>query len=558
VAGITPQAVAIDPKLTPELAARYTLSGETLTQKSVADPLNGPAVEIGDSKKPDFYPQLKISKWENEVNFSARFVDNDPTAARVDLSTNVVKYVKPTHEVHLYDLGFDEDTGGFEIEVLLPTKPVSNVFERMLQTKARNFVYQPPLTAEEIAEGCVRPDNIVGSYAVYHSTRKNNRAGSRSYKQGKAFHIYRPKAIDNNGVEVWCDLSIDAQAGTMTVTVPQKFLDTAAYPVMVDPTIGYSGTPGSTGFLGANALYGILDTAVEDGTCTSMSFYTNNASFAPNIKGVMVQTSDHTIITNGVTDAHALTAAVGWDSSNFSTSPSITNGSEYGMSAVPDGTWGYGYDTGTGAVGLQDSSNSYTTPTDPTDYANANRLIGIYATYTAGGGGGTTDGAGSSSGTSTATGIGAAAIEANASSTGTATATAEGAAAIAGAGSSTGVGTAAAEGAAAAAADALSAGTSTATAVGTGAVPSSGAGNSAGTSTAIMVGAALIEAAGLAAGTSAATARGSAETPTNEVITLGAWESNRVKQIEERRKRILAIDTDDVRQAERMLQRMYH
>jgi len=105
-----------------------------------------------------------------------------------------------------------------------------------------NFYYQPELTPEEIAEGAQRPENVVGSYAVYHASKANNQ-----YKAGKAFHIYRPKIIDADGVEIWGELNVDTQTGKLTVTIPQDFLDKAKYPILVDPTFGYTTLGASAG-----------------------------------------------------------------------------------------------------------------------------------------------------------------------------------------------------------------------------------------------------------------------------------------------------------------------
>lgn len=224
-------------------------------------------IEIGDSKQPDFKPQYKFMRWDNDVNFSIRAAEHP--AATTDVVGNVTKYITPEHEVHMYEKPEMSDDGGFEFEWMLPSKPASNVLTATIETKNLRFAYQPPLTDEELADGATRPDNVIGSYAVYHSTKQNNRfeeakdiAGldiaqglaegwvkqengktyvmNHAIGTGKAFHIYRPKAIDANNTEAWCDLNIDENTGVLSVTVPQSFLDTAVYPVIVDPTFGYT------------------------------------------------------------------------------------------------------------------------------------------------------------------------------------------------------------------------------------------------------------------------------------------------------------------------------
>src|SRR3990167_10044130 len=138
-------------------------------------------------------------------------------------------------EVHAYPINNEN----FEIEIILKDRPDINTFDFTIDGADNlDFFYQPPLTQKEIDEGASRPDNVIGSYAVYHKTKANHRVGSINYATGKAFHIYRPKATDANGAEVWAELNYPN--GTLTVTVPQKFLDDAVYPVRVDPTFGYA------------------------------------------------------------------------------------------------------------------------------------------------------------------------------------------------------------------------------------------------------------------------------------------------------------------------------
>lgn len=222
----------------------FTLKDNTLSRAVKENPKDKIEIELGDSKQPDFKPQFKVMRWDNEVNFSMRAVE-DPTAT-VETVDGTVKYKAKDYEVHQYEKPVDED-GGFEFEWVLPKKPKSNVLTATIQTKELDFFYQPALTEQEIANGAQRPDNVVGSYAVYHKTKGGmNDSAGMEYKTGKAFHIYRPEAVDATGARTWCELNVDVDAGVLIVTVPQKFLDTAVYPVVVDPTFGYTSSGASS------------------------------------------------------------------------------------------------------------------------------------------------------------------------------------------------------------------------------------------------------------------------------------------------------------------------
>ena len=122
----------------------------------------------------------------------------------------------------------------FEWEIILDRRPRVNVFSYGIETKGLIF-HRQPLDEEG-------PDSIKGSYAVYHSGKRDNRKytdGSvEAYGTGKAFHIYRPKAFDSNNDTVWCELSVSGDS--LYVAVSQEWLRQAAYPVVIDPTFGYT------------------------------------------------------------------------------------------------------------------------------------------------------------------------------------------------------------------------------------------------------------------------------------------------------------------------------
>lgn len=125
---------------------------------------------------------------------------------------------------------------GFEFEVIFDSLPASNRVDLSMQTKGVKFLYQAPLTEADKLKGFHRPPHVEGSYAVYATDQRLN----DTYRNGKVCHIYRPIAHDATGKQVWCDLELNQQAGLLTVVVPQPFLNTAVYPVTVDPTVGYA------------------------------------------------------------------------------------------------------------------------------------------------------------------------------------------------------------------------------------------------------------------------------------------------------------------------------
>lgn len=214
---------------------------------------------IGDEKQVDFFPRMKIKRWDNEVNFSVGVVSeyqgvNQKVADKVEWNDGHGVGAK------FYQKSSEE----FEFEISLDRKPLTGFVLLSIETKGLDFFYQPPLTQKEIDDGNIRPDNVVGSYAVYHQTMKGDysQIGGKNYRAGKAFHIYRPKAFDDNGEWAWCEMNISG--GGMKITMPQPFLDTAKYPIIIDPTFGYDSVGASIFNTSADAMYGSLFTSPSD------------------------------------------------------------------------------------------------------------------------------------------------------------------------------------------------------------------------------------------------------------------------------------------------------
>jgi hypothetical protein len=273
----------------------------------------------------------------------------------------------------------------FDIDFTLDSKPESNVFEYRIEGADQlDFFYQPPLTQEEIDEGASRPNNVIGSYAVYHREKANHRIGDTNYATGKAFHIYRPKAIDADGSEVWAELQYGD--GILSVTVLQEWLEKAAYPVRIDPTFGYTSA-------GATNVNNTVDraesthsaTPAENANVTSVSYYSDTDSGNATAKGLIYLVSDVSLLAEG--SESTITTAEQWWTSTLSLSVSATN---YYVGAAWDdgsGQWRYWFDTVGSATRVTDPI-TYPTVDNPGATAASSRRVSAYATYTADGGGG--------------------------------------------------------------------------------------------------------------------------------------------------------------------------
>jgi hypothetical protein len=275
-----------------------------------------------------------------------------------------------------YDLYRD---GACEVLLTLKTKPASNVFNFKIATENLDFFYQPELTEAEKLDFTVdRPPEIVGSYAVYHSTKMNN-----EYKCGKAFHIHRPKVWDSAGATVWGVLNVDTKSGILSIAVDQKFIDTAVYPVFVDPTLGYETQGGSTGY--ASTYVGVKVTGAA-GTATNISAHCS--SIAANGDSVGIYKHSDGALVTGCGKNNGGTWALGWTDFAINGTIEAVDYIFAFASALSGKTTGViSYDS-TGAIShLSSTGFNVTPPSSLTLTTEGTYKFSIHVDYTASGGG---------------------------------------------------------------------------------------------------------------------------------------------------------------------------
>ncbi|MFH0763082.1 MAG: Ig-like domain-containing protein, partial [Candidatus Omnitrophota bacterium] len=301
-------------------------------------------VEVGDFTSAEFKPQVKLNRWGNEAYMQVGVPETNIPAQeksvglqgdRVSWKSSKIGadfYKKDQRAVKVRDNKNKEHTfvlsqdGGFEFEVVLYEKPLSNVISLPIEAKGLKFYYQGPLTDEEKAQGIVRPDEIAGSYAVYHESKKDGQ-----YATGKAFHIYRPKIIDINGDWVWGELNIDTKSQVLKITIDSGWLDKAAYPVTIDPEFGYTSI-GSSAIPLENMMRGSIFTALEF-TPASITAYLENTDLnaAHSAKFAIYKVSDTNLV--GQTEEVTVPAGgKGWYEGLYTTSFNLS-AEQYALAA---------------------------------------------------------------------------------------------------------------------------------------------------------------------------------------------------------------------------------
>lgn len=370
--------------LSKEIEKKYKILNNALVSTPKDDWRDRIEVEIGDTKQPDvFYPQVKIKRWDNEVNASFRLVDDEPK--QLTTEGEKIKLIGSKKEVHLYDIAPCEEhpEGGYEFEVILKEKLLTNKIEFTLQTKGLDFFYQPELTQEEKDNGDIRPENIVGSYAVYTSENKINWVGGKLYKAGKVGHIQRPKIIDSNGNWVWGTLEIDKLYGILLVTIPQDFLDKAVYPIRHSSglTFGYSTVPtGGTVSHDTKAGKAFLSKVApaNNGTPVSISFYTKKWIEGKRMKGALWNSSGGAFIV-AADPEEVDNVSEDWVTSTFSSPENIYSSITYYIGAILEYGFFARYDSGDSTGGQH--FNNWNSPITIGTVYNSTQKSGVYCTY---------------------------------------------------------------------------------------------------------------------------------------------------------------------------------
>ena len=414
-----------------ELKDKYRLEKTAFILDAIDE--NAIQAEVGNKNSDSFEPSLTLRKWNDEVNFKVKYKHGEKEKdQKVDIENKKIKWKGKKTEVHYYDIKKGEllhdkvlEADSFEVEVLLLEKPDTNIVSFDIETQGLSFYYQPELTQEEIDDGANRPENVIGSYAIYHESKTNNalypidkskytqeeldqmvldgrhigktndngeidyfKVGKK-YMAGKAFHIYRPKIIDSAGKEIWGKLNITDNL--LTVEIPQGFIDNAVYPVRhaAGLTIGYTSIGGNEGLWGADTIRGIYPfTASASGTIDKMSVYKgNHADYAGWWRPIIYKNSDDSLVAYG--NEVVQNGTNHWQDIAFS--GNLVNGTEYMVSLWLGPYLNYPdipYDTITNIM-ARDAHIYHATnaPPDPCDW-DAGKPWGsskfsVYCTYTA-------------------------------------------------------------------------------------------------------------------------------------------------------------------------------
>jgi len=211
-------------------------------------------IKLGIDGSRSFFPKLRVEKWDGDASLEMHSNLRIFRQPQISSDTRKVGWRCGSTSVELRHADKDR----FAFDHILHRKPRSNILVYYLKARNLEFHYQPPLTEEQkISREIIGDLDVAGSFAVYHTHKMNGK-----YKTGKFCHIYRPKIIDANGAWTFGNLNIapsrwskDGEDYFLTVTVPQGFLDTATYPVTVDPDFGNTNSGGWLQSVGVDQIF---------------------------------------------------------------------------------------------------------------------------------------------------------------------------------------------------------------------------------------------------------------------------------------------------------------
>jgi hypothetical protein len=410
------------------IKSEYTLAGTTLVKEAVDE--NSVKAVIGKEEATNFEPSILLSRWDGEVALGVKSdISNIPAQDRT-LSSDGNKIVLDTPKVkyQMYDLPKTEQMrdGGYEFEITLKEKPETNVVSLDIDTQNLDFFYQPPLNREKQRPGetcsetqCwnnkgeevrLRPENVVGSYAVYYQNKKSgdySLVGGKNYKTGKAFHIFRPRIEDAKGNWIWGNLNIDTQTGKLTVTIPREFLDNAIYPVRhaAGLTIGFNSEE-ATGWTIADTIVAnrfVPEAAGNANPGTMHIWCTSNSGTANAIMGAYADNAGTVLGQAKISTVENIVAkAIGdgspsWVEDAAFVWTGIAASTDYWLAIIGHDNFRIYYDaTGPGYNDNEYDSQTYT-GTMPAAFSDSPTTdepctIAIYLTYTESGGGAATGG----------------------------------------------------------------------------------------------------------------------------------------------------------------------
>lgn len=231
-------------------------------------------VIIGDENSLDFRPAVRLKKWGEESSLAIAFPTMEKILPTFDEKLGKISWTDKDTQVNFFEQPENPqwEHGGFEFEIVLGSVPQSPDFTFNIESDGLQFHLQGLQSFNKDFVQII-PANVVKSYAAYRIP-KGVQLGGDKYRTGKVFHIYRPEAVDADGNKISLDLNVNTSGGQLICSIDPTWLLKAKYPVIIDPTFGYTSIGGSQfNVSNAQPIGSKLFTPSEAGTLNSIFTY---------------------------------------------------------------------------------------------------------------------------------------------------------------------------------------------------------------------------------------------------------------------------------------------
>lgn len=183
-------------------------------------------IVIGGSDPGKFESIIEMSKW-GKYSLSIRDLDMPKTDVKSFTGDRVI-----IERGGIRDIYYPIDGKHLEHERVFASEPLSLKLQfELLHSSGMTFTRQ---NIEDFIPGSTYELNVPGSYCI-DIDRSNN-----EFRAGKWGHLFVPELVDSIGRKIFVkDFRIEN--GMMKFELPRTWMRNAVYPVILDPTIGYTG-----------------------------------------------------------------------------------------------------------------------------------------------------------------------------------------------------------------------------------------------------------------------------------------------------------------------------
>lgn len=331
-----------------------------------------------------FLPNVNISKWDDEffVNLNASdFVVTDETET---LSDNTLAVTIGGVKQEIWPV---KDGKALDYKFTFPSRPATNTLTfSILCTAGLKWNYQDFLTQDEIDAGDQRPDNVNDSYAIYCPVSM-----FEGYGIGKFGHLYRWELRDADGQHAWAEgqrIEFDSvltlqghRQGTLTITLPGQWLDSARYPITLMGAGDWFGSQneGQSGMTLVTYIVGIQATPAAGGTTSKIWGYLSDPEEGRNFQSALYVNGDTHLATSS--EISNVVTAYSWKDMAIVQAITVQ---EYGIcvwaSVVGAGTPYVAFDSNGDCI--YEEGETYNSWPDEHTWETIGRLISLYCEYT--------------------------------------------------------------------------------------------------------------------------------------------------------------------------------